>query len=156
MQRAPADRAPAPPAKSPAPPPGKPAPDPAAAKLYARHLARARALAKRKQYHPAIEKYAAALEAWPDQPEALLELGQAALATGDLDTADGSIRAALAAAEEAGMQAAIHHQLGVIAERRGDKPGAIKAGTESLRLREDAAVRQWLTRLQGDARPPAR
>jgi tetratricopeptide (TPR) repeat protein len=130
-------------------PPRTVPPDREAARLHDRHLARGRALLRKKQYHPAIEQFAAALEAWPDEPQALLEMGRAALLAGDLTTADSATRGALAALEEPASKAAALHQMALVADKRGDRPAALEAARQSLRLREDRAVRQWLTEREG-------
>jgi tetratricopeptide (TPR) repeat protein len=131
--------------------PGKQPPEPAAARTHARHLARGQALLRQKQYHPAIEQFAAALEAWPEEPRALLAMGQAALLAGDLSTAESATHDALANAEQPALRATVLHQLSLVADRRGDRAAAIERAQESLAVREDPAVRRWLTSLQAPA-----
>jgi tetratricopeptide (TPR) repeat protein len=126
-----------------APAPSQPV-DRAAARLHARHLARGRALLRKKQYHPAIVELAAALEAWPDEPQALAAMGEAALLAGDLDTAESATQGAVAAAREPVLQAAALYQLALIADKRGDRAAALKAARRSLEVHEDGAVRRWL------------
>src|SRR3954471_7917434 len=98
-------------AATPPPSPGKEPPDAAAARVHARHLARGQALLRKKQYHPAIEQFAAALEAWPEEPRALAAMGQAALLAGDLGTAESASRDALTNAEQPALKATVLHQL---------------------------------------------
>jgi tetratricopeptide (TPR) repeat protein len=133
------------------PSPGRQSPDPAAARVHARHLARGQALLRKKQYYPAIEQFAAALEAWPEEPRALAAMGQAALLAGDLSTAESATRDALTNAEQPELKASVLHQLSLVADRRGDRPTAIARAKESLAVREDPAVRKWLASLQSPA-----
>ena len=113
-----------PPDAGPPPSPSTQAVDRAAARLHARHLARGRALLRRKQYHPAIVELANALEAWPDEPQALTALGEAAFLAGDLDSAESATRAAVAAAQEPALKAAALWQLAQVSDKRGDRAGA--------------------------------
>src|SRR5262245_814636 len=122
---------------------------PPAKQIHARHLRRARALVKQQKYFPAIEQFAAALEAVPNEPVALQEMGWAAFLAGDMNTADSASRGAIDfAGEDAKVKAAAHYTLGRVAEKQGDRAAAIRAGKEALRLHPDPAVRRWLDELE--------
>lgn len=118
--------------------------EPAAARLHDKHLARGRALMKQKKYQAAIRELASALEAWPDEPQALLEMGRAALLDGDPTTAQSVLQGALTAADDDGTRAAVHYQLALVADKRGKRDEALKEAGESLRLKDDPAVKKWL------------
>jgi tetratricopeptide (TPR) repeat protein len=123
--------------------PPKERPEPAAAKLHDKHLARGRALMKKKKYQLAIHEFASALEAWPDEPQALLELGRSALLDGDVNDAESALKGALDAAEDDATRAAIHFALAQVADKRGNQAAALKAADESLRLHPDDEVKKW-------------
>jgi tetratricopeptide (TPR) repeat protein len=129
--------------------PAKDQPEPSAARLHDKHLARARALMKQKKYQPAIRELASALEAWPDEPQALLEMGRSALLDGDPTTAQSVLQGALTAADDDATRAAVHYQLALVADKKGDRAAALKAAHESLRLHDDGAVKKWLAEREG-------
>lgn len=118
-------------------------PEPAAARLHDKHLARGRALMKQKKYQAAIHEFASALEAWPDEPQALYELGRSAFLDGDNDSAESALKGALDAADDDETRAAIKFAQAQVADKRGHKAAAVKMADESLALHPDEEVRKW-------------
>jgi hypothetical protein len=82
-------------------------------------------------------------------------MARAAFLTGDLGTTDSATQGALASAKDPALKAAVLYQRALLAERRGDRAAAVKAGQDSLALHEDRAVRAWLSALQSEGAAPA-
>ena len=130
-----------------------PAAPTALARSYGEALRDGRRLTREGQYAEAIVALRAALAAAPGDPAALNALGWAALLAGDLDTAEGSVRDAVARASEPRLRARCLYNQGRIAEARGRGDEARAAYTESVRLRPSPAVQRRLDRLVAFPRP---
>lgn len=129
-----------------------------AQKTMAQELRRGRQLAQQGQRPAAIAAFEAALRAVPDEPRVLSELGWALRGAGDLTRAEQVCKQAVQAAQEPPLRASALYNLGRVLEDKRDKPGAVVAYRESLRLRPNRIVRERLLDLdptvQSDAFQP--
>jgi tetratricopeptide (TPR) repeat protein len=101
------------------------------------------------RYLESAEAYRRLLEQAPDDPGLRTSYAGALGALGRFDEAEAELRRALAA-DPINVEA--HHNLGVLAERRGDREAAVAHYREALRYRPDyAPSRQALMLLTGSA-----
>lgn len=107
-----------------------------------------RRLTRSAEYDQAIARFDEAIALDPKLARAWSERGYAKLLAGDLTGARADLEAALPLDEGAAYRAAVHYNLGLLAERSGD-PGAARAAYEaSLALRDNETVRKALTGLR--------
>jgi hypothetical protein len=130
------------------------APVPPPAKLGPAEKAQLKAALKEAKAKSARKAHADAAAAWeraatlqPSLMKALVEGGWEALQAGDLARAERLTKKALGFAIDVKLRGAAEYNLGIIAERRGDKPGAIAAYQRSLGARHTRAAREALGRL---------
>jgi hypothetical protein len=129
-------------------------PVPAPAKLGPAEKAQLKAALKEARQKAAKRAHTDAATAWervaslqPSRMKALVEAGWEALQAGDLDRADRLTKKALGFAVEPRLRGAGEYNLGIVAERRNDKPGAIAAYKRSLDARHTRAAREALAKL---------
>jgi tetratricopeptide (TPR) repeat protein len=125
------------------------APPPDKAAAYRAALKEGRALADKKD-PGAVAAFQRALEAMPDDPAALSELGLAQLAAKDLAGAEASERKAAAGGEDA-IKAGAFYNLALVLKAKGDKPGAVEALKQSLAVRPRRDVLHALAKLDAKA-----
>jgi hypothetical protein len=102
-----------------------------------------RRLTKDKDYAKAIEAFDAAIALEAGLAKAWSGRGYAKLLAGDLDAAKADLEHALTLDDGKKLHAAVWFNLADIAERKGDKPGAIAAVKKSIEFnRTDAAVKK--------------
>lgn len=99
-------------------------PDADARKRFSDALGRGRKATSKKEYPAAIAAFDEALAALPDHPRALSGRGYAKLLAGDLDAAEADFRSALAKVTTRELESAVHFNLGLVAEKRGDQDEA--------------------------------
>lgn len=107
-----------------------------------------RKLTRAGDYPTAIAAFDAAIELDRALARAWSERGYAKLLSGDLEGAQADLTAALPLDEGAPYWAAVHYNLGLVAEKRGDPSAARTAFEASLALRENESVRKALARLK--------
>lgn len=120
-------------------------------KQYQAALKRGRQLEEKRDWPGAIAAFGECLKLLPDDPWALSEQGWAAYNAKQLELAEKSTRAAIAAATQDDVKGASYYNLGLILEGRGDKAGAIAAYVASVKARGSAAVRSRLQTLDANA-----
>lgn len=128
----------------------RPAPvpiDPAKRAAYREHLAAGRQLARAGKWRDAAAEFAAALEAIPMDGRGLSELGWASFQAGDFDRARDANRKSVLASSDPSVKAASLYNLGRIAEATGAGADAAGHYRASLRLRDNATVRERLAKL---------
>jgi len=133
-------------------PPYTPVPPPA--KLAAADKAKLKAALKEAKQKSSKRAHAESATAWervaalqPSMMKALVEAGYEALQAGDLDRAERLTKKALGFAVEPRLRGAGEYNLAIVAEKRGDKPGAIAAYQRSLAARHTRAAREALGKL---------
>lgn len=131
-------------AKSAAKPDDKTGPKPDAAPRCKKLLLAGRKLARKRDWKGAMASYSACLALDPKQAAVLSELGWAAYNDKDLVSAAKYTQQAIDAATETNLKGASYYNLGLIAEARGDKPGAIAAYSSSIKARQNPTVRARL------------
>ena len=99
----------------------------------------------------AITAFEKALVAIPDEPRTLSEIGWVAFQKKDLKRAEESTRASIVHATSPQVKAASLYNLGRIHEEKGEKPVAIVAYVQSLKLRSNRIVRERLVKLDPGA-----
>jgi tetratricopeptide (TPR) repeat protein len=99
----------------------------------------------------AIVAFRQALDAVPDDPAALSELGLAALRLKDYKTAEDATRKSIANASSPSLRGASLYNLGRLYEERGDRQQAIDAYVASLKERPNQTVREHLSGLDAKA-----
>jgi tetratricopeptide (TPR) repeat protein len=99
----------------------------------------------------AIAAFEKALVAIPDEPRTLSEIGWVAFQKKDLKRAEESTRASIVHATSPQVKAASLYNLGRIHEEKGEKPVAIVAYVQSLKLRSNRIVRERLVKLDPGA-----
>lgn len=99
-------------------------------------------------YAAAIATFDAAIGLEAGLARAWSERGYAKLLAGDLAGARADLEAALPLDEGAAFRAAIHYNLGQVAERSGDTKAAKASYAASLALRDNETVRKALDRLR--------
>jgi tetratricopeptide (TPR) repeat protein len=114
-------------------------------------LRRGRQLAAKGQHAEAVAAFDAALRAVPDEPRVLLELGWELRAAGKLPRAEEICRKAAQVATAPSERGKALYNLGRVLEQKSDKPGAIAAYRDSLKLRENRTVRERLLGLDPTA-----
>jgi tetratricopeptide (TPR) repeat protein len=107
-----------------------------------------RRLTRAGDYAAAIATFDAAIGLDGTLARAWSERGYAKLLAGDLAGARGDLDAALPLDEGAAFRAAVHYNLGQVAERSGDPAAAKRAYETSLALRDNETVRKALARLR--------
>ena len=107
-----------------------------------------RRLTRAGDYAAAIATFDAAIGLDPALARAWSERGYAKLLGGDLAGARADLEAALPLDEGAAFRAAIHYNLGQVAEKSGDAAAAKAAYTTSLGLRDNETVRKALAELR--------
>lgn len=130
---------------------GKHEPSDADRAKYTKALAAGRAAQAKKDWKTAVARFSEAQLAIPDDATALGELGWTAFLAGNLDIAEQMTRKAIAAGGAPDPTGAAWFNLGLIEEKKGDKPAAIAAYTASLRLRPHGVVRAALARIDAKA-----
>jgi tetratricopeptide (TPR) repeat protein len=115
-------------------------------KQLAAALAEAHAAEKKGNHAAAAAAYERAVAVQPSDGRVLTELGWQLYQAKDAARAEAVTRQAIAAADGHTGAAALYN-LGKILDEKGDKPGAIKAWTESLERRPNHTVMAALTRL---------
>jgi tetratricopeptide (TPR) repeat protein len=128
--------------------------DKAARATMTAELRRGRQLASQGQHAEAVAAFDAALRAVPDEPRVLLELGWELRAAGNLPRAEEICRRAVQMSTTDPDRAKALYNLGRVLESKGDKPNAIVAYRDSLRLRENKTVRERLIALGVKPDPP--
>lgn len=111
-------------------------------------LEEGRRLTRAKDYAAAIAAYDAAIALDASLARVWSERGYAKLLMGDLAGAQADLEAALPLDDGAAFRAAVHYNLGLVAEKRGDARGARTAFETSLGLRDNEAVRKALARVK--------
>lgn len=106
-----------------------------------------RRLTRAGDHATAIATFDAAIAKDPKLARAWSERGYAKLLAGDLAGAKADLEAALPLDEGAAFKAAVHYNLGQVAERGGDVTAAKAAYEASLALRDHETVRKALARL---------
>ncbi|MEZ4382315.1 MAG: hypothetical protein R3A79_13265 [Nannocystaceae bacterium] len=99
-------------------------PDADARRRFADALSRGRKATGKKSFPEAIAAFDEALVALPEHPRALSGRGYAKLLAGELDAAEVDLRAALAKVTTRELESAVHFNLGLVAEKRGDQEEA--------------------------------
>jgi len=107
-----------------------------------------RRLTRAGDYATAITTFDAAIELDAALARAWSERGYAKLLAGDLPGARADLEAALPLDEGAAYRAAVHYNLGQVAERSGDPKAAKTAYETSLALRDNETVRKALAGLR--------
>lgn len=107
-----------------------------------------RRLTRSGDYDQAIARLDAAIGLDPKLSRAWSERGYAKLLKGDLAGAKADLEAALPLDEGAAYRAAVHYNLGQLAERSGDPKAAQAAYEASLALRDNETVRKALAKLR--------
>lgn len=145
----------APPAKKPMPTPAVVDPAAAAQKTMRAQLSLGRTLAGKGKHSEAIAAFESALQAVPDEPRVLSELGVTLRASGNLPRAEEVCKKAVDAAKEPPLRASALYNLARVLSQKGDKPGAVVALRASLKLRENRIVRETLLDLDPTAQSEA-
>jgi hypothetical protein len=122
--------------------------DPEARRRARTKLDEGRRLTRSRDYAAAITTLDAAIELDPALARAWSERGYAKLLAGDLPGARIDLEAALPLDQGAAYRAAVHYNLGQVAERSGDEKAAEAAYTTSLALRDNETVRKALAGLR--------
>jgi hypothetical protein len=120
-------------------------------KRYQDALSRGRERSRRGDHAGAVRQFKAALEVSADDPQALSELGSAALQMKDLSLAEQAARRSLEKAQDPELSATSLYNLGRIEEARGDRAKAVEAYKRSLGQRANPAARERLSALDPDA-----
>ncbi|MBL4688181.1 MAG: tetratricopeptide repeat protein [Nannocystaceae bacterium] len=110
-------------------------------------LAEGRTKSRAKDYTGAIVALDAAIAAEPKLARAWAARGYAKLLDGQFDAAQTDCERALELGEQPRFKASVHYNLGLIAQKRGDKAAAKKAFAASLALRPNKEVRKALDSL---------
>ena len=118
--------------------------DPSAAKAK---LQEGRTKTRAKDFAGAIAALDAAVAADATHARAWGARGYAKLLDGQLDAAKKDCERALALGDTPGFKASVHYNLGLIAQKQGDKPAAKKAFAASLALRPNKEVQKALDSL---------
>lgn len=121
--------------------------DPQALRQAKAKLDEGRRLTRAGDYPTAIAAFDAAIELDAALARAWSERGYAKLLAGDLVGAQADLEAALPLDEGKPYQAAVHYNLGLVAEKRDDASAARRAFEVSLALRDNESVRKALARL---------
>ena len=100
-----------------------------------------------KQYALAIDEFDAALASDPELAVAYSGRGYAHLLAGHLEEARADFEAALEREKKPHFQAAVHFNLGLVAQREGNREAARKAYARSLELRPTKAAQAALDEL---------
>jgi hypothetical protein len=116
-------------------------------KKYKQLLNKGRELENKKKYVEAIAAFDDALKVAKDDATVLTEIGWTAYLAKDYDKAETYTRKALANESTPNIRGAAFYNLGLVQEKRGDRAGAIKSYTESLKARWNATVRGALAKL---------
>ena len=116
-------------------------------KRYGAALQRARQAQAAGKLVAAAKALDECLQILPDDAVALTELGATQLRANQLDKAEATSRKAVARSQTVSVRAAALYNLGVILDKRGDKPGAIESYQGSLRLRTHPVVEAALRKL---------
>lgn len=114
---------------------------------YKAELDRGRVLEGKNDHEGAIAAFQKALVAMPGDASALSELSWAAFQKGDLALAKDAGFRAVASARKDQLEAAALYNLGRVAEKEGDKTGAIALYRRSLDLRSNRIVRNRIAAL---------
>jgi hypothetical protein len=120
---------------------------PADQKKYKALLDKGRKLEEVKKYDEALAAFDEALAVATDDPTVLAEMGWTAYLKKDYDNAEKYTRRALANQSTPNIRGAAFYNLGLIQEKKGDRAGAIKSYSESLKARWNATVRAALAKL---------
>lgn len=102
-----------------------------------------------KDFAAAVAAFSRALEAFPDDPRALMERGWAKFQAGDLVGAAADTEGALKRSSDPLLRAAALYNLGRVHEARGEVAAAIQVWKESLVLRPNKVVSERLAKLAG-------
>jgi hypothetical protein len=116
-------------------------------KKYKAALNKGRQLEDKKQYAAAMAAFDEALAVAKDDATALTEYGWTAYLAKDYDKAETYTRRAIANVTTPNVRGAAYYNLGLVQEKKGDRAGAIKSYTESLKARWNATVRGALAKL---------
>jgi hypothetical protein len=122
--------------------------DPGAHRQARAKLDEGRRLTRSGDYTQAIARLDEAIALDPALARAWSERGYAKLLAGDLTGARADLEAALPLDESAAYRAAVHYNLGLLAERSGDLEAAKAAYEASLALRDNETVRKALAELR--------
>lgn len=125
-----------------------PTPGEAKAERAKLELSKGRELTRAGEYDEAVVTFDAAIALDPGMGKAWSERGYAKLLAGDLEGAKADLEHGLSLDDGASYQASIYFNLGLVAERGGDREAATAAFERSLELREHAGVRKALARVQ--------
>ncbi|MEX1364612.1 MAG: tetratricopeptide repeat protein [Nannocystaceae bacterium] len=123
-------------------------PDETKAERAKLELSKGRALTRAGTYDEAVATFDAAIALDPGMGKAWSERGYAKLLAADLEGAKADLEHGLSLDDGASYQASIYFNLGLVAERGGDREAAKAAFERSLELREHAGVRKALARVQ--------
>lgn len=118
---------------------------------YTAQLAAGHAAQHAQKWDDAVAAFTKALAAVPDDPTALTELGWTQYLRGDLAAALAATQKAVRSDGAPEVRGAALYNLGLIAEKQGDKARAIAAYTESLKVRPHSVVRAALAKLDAKA-----
>ena len=116
-------------------------------KKYGELMALGHKSQQKKDWKSAIGAFEKAVEAVPDDPAALTELGWTAYLAKDLDKAEAATKRAVASDGAPNIRGAALYNLGLIAEARHDTKGAIAAYIASIKARPHSVVRAALAKL---------
>jgi tetratricopeptide (TPR) repeat protein len=114
---------------------------------FREHLSKGRKAEDKKDYTKAVAEFREALKILPDDAAALSELGYTLLLMADPKSAEEPTRRSIANATSPTVKGASLYNLGRIREALLDKPGAIAAYKESVRVRPHAGVLAHLKEL---------
>lgn len=123
-------------------------------KRWRGHIQTGRKHAEAREWAPAVMEFEAALRLTPDDAMALNELSFVALQAGDVLKAKQAGSGALNRAVDPRLKAAALYNLGRIAEREGDAPGAKSYYLQSEALRPGQEVYQRRAGLDDPSRNP--
>lgn len=107
----------------------------------------ARALGNKNAHAHAATAWERVFALQPSRVQALVEAGYEALRAGELPRAEQLTKRALSYALRAKQRGAAEYNLGLLAEKRADKPAAIAAYLRSLDARHTRTVREALAKL---------
>jgi tetratricopeptide (TPR) repeat protein len=116
-------------------------------KKYGELMALGHKAQKKKDWTGAIAAFEKAVEAIPDDPTALTELGWTAYLAKDLDKAEAATKRAVASDGAPNIRGAALYNLGLVDEARHDTKGAIAAYIASIKVRPHSVVRAALAKL---------
>lgn len=111
-------------------------------------VSQGRRLTREEDYDGAIVAFDDAIALEEDLPSAWSGRGYAKLLAGKLDAAEPDLERALKLAEGPKIQAMVLYDLGLLAEKRGNRAAAVEAYRESLGLRDNETVRSVLEKLE--------